>query len=97
MRSHASSAIYGFRDLSTASSSPSRSQAQAQRWLDEVTASVVRGDYVDPETGKVSFRQWFARWSDVQNWTAGTKETADMTLACRGFADVRCIASPNCT
>ena len=63
-------------------------KAQAQRWLDEVTASVVRGDYVDPGAGKVTFRQWFARWSDVQNWTDGTKETADMTLASCGFADI---------
>jgi integrase len=63
-------------------------KAHAQRWLDEVTAAVVRGDYVDPKAGKITFRQWFTRWSGVQNWTDGTKETADMTLASCGFADV---------
>lgn len=63
-------------------------KAHAQRWLDEVTASVVRGDYVDPKAGKLTFRQWFTRWSDVQNWTEGTKETADMTVASCGFAEV---------
>lgn len=63
-------------------------KAQAQRWLDQVTASVVRGDYVDPKAGKITFRQWFIRWSDVQNWTDGTKETADLTLNSCGFADV---------
>jgi hypothetical protein len=63
-------------------------RAQAQRWLDEVTASVVRGDYVDPAAGKITFRQWFRRWSEVQVWTEGTAETAALTLASVTFADV---------
>src|SRR5664279_3169083 len=63
-------------------------KAQAQRWLDEVTASVVRGDYVDPAAGKMTFRQWFGRWSEVQDWVDGTAETAAMTLASVTFADV---------
>jgi hypothetical protein len=29
-----------------------------QRWLDEVTASVVTGQYVDPKAGKVTFRDY---------------------------------------
>lgn len=63
-------------------------KANAQRWLDEVTAAVVRGDYVDPAAGKVTFGQWFRRWSEVQTWTDGTAETATMTLASVTFADV---------
>lgn len=63
-------------------------KANAQRWLDEVTASVVRGDYVAPAAGKVTFGQWFRRWSEVQDWTDGTAETANMTLASVTFADV---------
>lgn len=63
-------------------------KANAQRWLDEVTASVVRGDYVAPAAGKVTFEQWFRRWSEVQDWTDGTAETAAMTLASVPFADV---------
>ena len=63
-------------------------KANAQRWLDEVTAAVVRGDYVDPDAGKVTFGQWFRRWSAVQPWTEGTAETAAMTLASVTFADV---------
>lgn len=63
-------------------------KAHAKRWLDEVTASVVRGDYVDPNAGRITFRQWFAKWSEVQVWKAGTAETAEMTLASVTFADV---------
>ena len=63
-------------------------KAHAQRWLDEVTASVVRGDYVDPKAGKITFRQWFSRWSEVQDWADGTTETACMTVASVTFADL---------
>lgn len=62
-------------------------KTQAQRWLDEVTAAVVRGDYVDPAAGQVTFRQWFTRWSEVQDWVDGTSETAAMTLASVTFSD----------
>jgi integrase len=34
----------------------------AARWLDEVTAAVVRGDYVDPKLGRVTVADWSARW-----------------------------------
>jgi hypothetical protein len=30
----------------------------AQRWLDEVTTSVVSGQYVDPKDGHVTFRDY---------------------------------------
>jgi integrase len=63
-------------------------KAQAKRWLDEVTASVVRGEYVDPRAGRVSFREWFARWTNAQVWKTGTSETAELTLASVTFADL---------
>src|SRR5262245_5077978 len=34
-------------------------KADAQRWLDEVTASVVTGAYVDPKAGRVTFAAYF--------------------------------------
>jgi integrase len=34
----------------------------AQQWLDAVTASVVRGDYVDPRAGRVTLRQYATGW-----------------------------------
>ena len=29
----------------------------AKRWLDEVTASIVTGQYVDPNAGRITFRE----------------------------------------
>ena len=41
-------------------------KVDAQRWLDEVTASVVTGQYVAPNAGKVLFKQYAEQWRKVQ-------------------------------
>jgi integrase len=37
-----------------------------QRWLDEVTSSMVTGTYVDPRAGKVTFSDYAAEWLAMQ-------------------------------
>jgi integrase len=37
-------------------------RVDAKGWLDQVTASVVRGDYVDPKTARTTVEQWCATW-----------------------------------
>ena len=34
----------------------------AQRWLDEVTTSLVTGQYVDPRAGKITFKEYAEQW-----------------------------------
>lgn len=41
-------------------------KVDAQRWLNEVTASVVRGDYVDPKTARKVLRAYAQDWQRVQ-------------------------------
>lgn len=41
-------------------------KTDAQRWLDEVTASVVTGQYVDPKAGQITFRDYAERWREMQ-------------------------------
>jgi integrase len=36
----------------------------AQRWLDEVTTSIVTGQYVDPRAGRISFATYAERWEE---------------------------------
>lgn len=59
-----------------------------QRWLDEVTAAVVTGQYVDPAAGRVTFAGYYGQWSGRQVWAPGTARA--MSLAARSvtFADV---------
>jgi integrase len=37
-------------------------RSDAQNWLDEHTASIVRHDYVEPDRGRVALAQWADRW-----------------------------------
>lgn len=41
-------------------------KVDAQRWLDEVTASVVTGQYVDPKAGRVTFKDYAEQWRAMQ-------------------------------
>lgn len=55
-------------------------KADAQRWLDQVTAAVVRGDYVDPRAGKVTLRAYATSWEAVQVSSDGTRRIVDNAL-----------------
>ncbi len=50
-------------------------KVDAQRWLDSVTASQVRGDYVDPRSGRVSYEEW------SESYFAGASHKRATTLA----------------
>ena len=59
----------------------------ATAWLDQVTASVVVGQYVDPRAGRVTFADFYGLWSARQVWEPGTKLAMDLAAATT-FADV---------
>jgi integrase len=63
-------------------------KVDAQRWLDEVTAAMVTGDYVDPAAGRITFRAWFTEWSRRQVWERGTTLAAQQAADSVTFADV---------
>ncbi|MEU2374980.1 hypothetical protein [Streptomyces misionensis] len=37
----------------------------AQRWIDEVTASLVTGQYVDPRSAKKPFKEYAEEWRAI--------------------------------
>lgn len=51
-----------------------------QRWLDEVTTSVLTGQYVDPRAGRVAWSTWARDWMDRQTWATGTREAAETAV-----------------
>ncbi|KQR87003.1 hypothetical protein ASF96_10440 [Microbacterium sp. Leaf179] len=52
----------------------------AQRWLDEVTTSVVTGRYVDPRAGAATWDEWVGSWVARQAWAGGTVAAAGTAL-----------------
>lgn len=55
-------------------------KVDAQRWLDEVTASVLTGQYVDPRAGKVTFGDYAVAWQARQMHRLNTQAAVDSAL-----------------
>lgn len=60
-------------------------RVDAQRWLDEVTASVVTGQYVDPKAGKVTFGDYARAWQAAQMHRTNTAAAVDSALRVHAF------------
>lgn len=52
----------------------------AQRWLDETTADLVTGKYVDPRSGRVTLAEYARAWLDVQTFDDSTREGTERRL-----------------
>lgn len=61
-------------------------KVDAQRWLDEVTTSVVTGQYVDPGAGRITFETYFRQWSKRQVWTTNTHRAMSLAVRSTTFA-----------
>jgi integrase len=57
-----------------------RRKGDAQRWLDEVTADVLTGRYVDPRAGKVTLRTFAEQWLAAQTFDATTRANTTSRL-----------------
>jgi integrase len=64
-------------------------KVDGQRWLDEVTASVVTGQYVDPRAGKTTFGSFYREWAARQVWETGTRAAMDLAVRSSELDDVR--------
>lgn len=55
-------------------------KADAQRWLDQVTADLVRGTYLDPKAGELRFASFAAEWLAAQTFDVSTREAVGLRL-----------------
>ena len=55
-------------------------RVDGQRWLDEQTAGLVTGSYIDPASAKVTLRQYAEQWEKVQIGRASTARGTDNAL-----------------
>ena len=63
-------------------------QIDAKRWVATEESKVVRGDWVDPSAGKVTFAAFYADWAPRQVWLSSTRENADLATAGVTFGDM---------
>lgn len=64
-------------------------QVDAKRWVATEESKVVRGDWIDPSAGKVTFAAFYADWAPRQVWLSSTRENADLAVAGVTFADLQ--------
>lgn len=63
-------------------------QIDAKRWVSTEEAKVVRGDWVNPAAGKVTFAAFYADWAPRQVWLSSTRENADLAVTGVTFGDM---------
>ena len=69
----------------------------AERFLATITSDVLRGAYVDPDAGKVTFSSFVERWLEAQTFGESTREATELrlrlhavpTLGARELRDLR--------
>ncbi|TSD62806.1 site-specific integrase [Aeromicrobium piscarium] len=52
-------------------------KVDAQRWLDEVTTSIVTGQYVNPNAGKTTLREYAEQWRRAQPHRETTRQRTE--------------------
>jgi Phage integrase, N-terminal SAM-like domain len=55
-------------------------RTDAQRWIDETTAAVVTGQYVDPKASKTTVREYAVAWQATQVTREHTTRNTDIAL-----------------
>lgn len=64
----------------TYKNNPNKPQESAQHWLDEVTASILTGRYIDPRAGRMTVEEFFNDWEQRQIWAPGTRRSARVAM-----------------
>src|SRR6476619_2635986 len=63
-------------------------KVDAQQWIDDVTASVLTGNYAEPKAGNITFSAYFNEWSERQVWVPGTVMAMKLATRSTTFGDV---------
>ncbi|MFD5950633.1 tyrosine-type recombinase/integrase [Streptomyces collinus] len=59
---------------------PDKQKRKAEQWLANIEADMSRGDYVDPDSGKVTFEQYATGWMATQITDPLTRESVESRL-----------------
>lgn len=59
---------------------PDKQKRKAEQWLANIEADMSRGDYVDPDAGKVTFEQYATEWMATQITDPLTRESVESRL-----------------
>jgi integrase len=55
-------------------------KGDAEKFLTQVGADLLRGTYLDPDAGKVTLRRYAERWQATRSWDASTRQTIEYRI-----------------
>ena len=62
-------------------------KVDAKRWLDQISASIITDTYVDPQSGRDTFLEYYTEWSSRQVWVPGTVKAMNLATSRTPFRD----------
>lgn len=60
----------------------------AQKWLADISASMVTGSYIDPRAGKITLQSFYDDWARRQVWAPTTVQAMDVAIRSTPFASI---------
>jgi len=60
-------------------------KTDASRFAATVSADIVRGQYFDPDAGKISFKDYASEWLEAQTFDEGTREAVELRLRLHAY------------
>jgi len=60
-------------------------KVEADRFAATVSADIVRGQYIDPDAGKISFETYARKWIEAQTFEETTREAVELRLRLHAF------------
>ena len=62
-----------------------KKKVEADRFCAVVSADLVRGQYVDPDAGKIPFETYARKWTEAQTFEETTREAVELRLRLHAF------------
>lgn len=60
----------------------------AKRYAAQIETDLARGDYVDPQAGNITLRDFYDDWKQRQLWTSNTTRNSERAMKRADFADM---------
>src|SRR5690625_7958377 len=58
----------------------------AKRYAAQIETDLARGDYVDPQAGNITLRDFYVDWKQRQLWTSNTTRNSERAMNRADFA-----------
>lgn len=73
-----------------------KKKVEADRFCAVVSADLVKGQYVDPDAGKIPFETYAKKWIEAQTFEETTREAVELRMRLHAFPHLATASCPRC-